>query len=1073
MSALAHFMTGCILGLALHGGAASAASLALGQTATGVVKSGDTVEYVIAAPAYSYLAVRVSAFGRPLRFALREAGGKAVGEAAPMPNLFGAFELAAISGDAAMYALQISSSSPGDRQGTYEVQLVELAPASERYEEWVRVNDRLNQAAAKLVSVPADDRAVAQAASEIDRACPAAPQPRCLPRARFIKALLYMRANRFDRAAAGLQQAIDSTAAHDDTSLAAAASNELALVWSKLGNFRAGLETAVRSVELAPRVQSRYLTATAHSRLCGMLLHAGQTNDAMKECEAAVAVARASHLMAVSAEAEVRQAQLMAMRGDKRAQQVATSALQVFRSEHVREGEAYALDTLANIRFSLGDFQGALDFANQASPIYDELSDPHGRAGNLRLLGTTYARLGQVKLAESHYEKAAELSRAIKDEAGEAETLLAFGIAKLRRGDSEGGLALYRRALLLSRATSMRLLEAEALRMIGDALRLKDAPAAIASLREALQIYRERHDFAKQGQVLGTLGGIARGQRDYGTALEYYQQALEVKRKGGDRFGIAISQLTIAAVLRSQGKLGEARTTLGEAVRDIEAQRRQVASPNLRMSYFDGVQAFYENYIDLLMEMHHKDPGAGHDREAFQVSESARARVLLDNFPELRDMIPAELAGREREIRDQIEAARNNPKAASADGDLLQAQYERLYDQARSRSPWYSAGHAAQVLTAEEAAQRLLDDRTLLVEYKVCNTRSFVWVIGRKGVYTKELAGRATLRKLVSTLLEAQKLQTIDADEEFWKAGLALSRELIAPIADRLFADRILFVTDDVLQQVPFSGLPWPDGGEPARFTPLVKQFEIVNVPSASAAAAVRASAKPPAKFPKEIAVFADPVFGAGDGRISQTKSKTAIDPSAERVRVRVTGEGAEALRRRIPSEKRGIFTGLNASLEKLKNARLLDYRVVYFATHAEIDADRPEASGIRLSSVDAEGRPQPGMLRILDIYRLKMHPDLVVLSNCNSAQGTNRAGEGLVTFARAFLFAGARRVVATLWPIEAVPAERLTSALFSRLLGAQRLSPSTALRQTQLALWKMGYQPRQWAAFIVIGDWD
>jgi CHAT domain-containing protein len=207
--------------------------------------------------------------------------------------------------------------------------------------------------------------------------------------------------------------------------------------------------------------------------------------------------------------------------------------------------------------------------------------------------------------------------------------------------------------------------------------------------------------------------------------------------------------------------------------------------------------------------------------------------------------------------------------------------------------------------------------------------------------------------------------------------------------------------------------------------------------------------------------------------RLAQAKNTPAAGSDAERVRVRVTGTGADVLRSKIPAGKLGMFTGLNASIEKLKSAHLENYRVLYFVTHAEIDADRPEASGIRLSTVDAAGKPQPGMLRILDIYGLKLYPDLVVLSNCNSAQGTNRAGEGLVTFARAFLFAGARRVVATLWPIEAVPAERLTSAMFTRLLGAQQLSPAAALRQTQLALWKRGYGPRQWAGFIVIGDWE
>ena len=91
----------------------------------------------------------------------------------------------------------------------------------------------------------------------------------------------------------------------------------------------------------------------------------------------------------------------------------------------------------------------------------------------------------------------------------------------------------------------------------------------------------------------------------------------ELKRKADDRFGAATSQLAIANVLRSQGNLAEALSTLREALSEIESQRSQLASPNLRMSFFAQVQSFYENCIDLLMQMHHDAPKVGYDREAF------------------------------------------------------------------------------------------------------------------------------------------------------------------------------------------------------------------------------------------------------------------------------------------------------------------------------------------------------------------------------------------------------------------------------------------------------------------------
>jgi CHAT domain-containing protein len=108
-----------------------------------------------------------------------------------------------------------------------------------------------------------------------------------------------------------------------------------------------------------------------------------------------------------------------------------------------------------------------------------------------------------------------------------------------------------------------------------------------------------------------------------------------------------------------------------------------------------------------------------------------------------------------------------------------------------------------------------------------------------------------------------------------------------------------------------------------------------------------------------------------------------------------------------------------------------------------------------------------------MDIYQLHINPDLVVLSACESSKGAKMAGEGLITLSRAFLYAGARRVIATLWLVKDAPAEQLTTAMYQRLLGKQRLSPASALRQTQLAFWSAGLSPRKWAAFTLVGDWD
>jgi CHAT domain-containing protein len=148
-------------------------------------------------------------------------------------------------------------------------------------------------------------------------------------------------------------------------------------------------------------------------------------------------------------------------------------------------------------------------------------------------------------------------------------------------------------------------------------------------------------------------------------------------------------------------------------------------------------------------------------------------------------------------------------------------------------------------------------------------------------------------------------------------------------------------------------------------------------------------------------------------------------------------------------------------------------YRIVHFATHGVIDAEQPRLSGLVLSLVDRDGRPQTGFLSLADVYNLDLAADLVVLSGCETALGREIRGEGLVGLVRGFLYAGSHSVVASLWRVQ----DRATAELMARFYRAllQRgKPPAAALREAQLSIlrerrWR---QPYSWAGFVVQGDW-
>jgi CHAT domain-containing protein len=161
-----------------------------------------------------------------------------------------------------------------------------------------------------------------------------------------------------------------------------------------------------------------------------------------------------------------------------------------------------------------------------------------------------------------------------------------------------------------------------------------------------------------------------------------------------------------------------------------------------------------------------------------------------------------------------------------------------------------------------------------------------------------------------------------------------------------------------------------------------------------------------------------------------------------------------------------------NASRATATGADLSKYRYVHFATHGYLDSERPDLSAIVLSLVDREGKPQDGFLRTHEIYNLNLPAELVVLSACQTGLGKDIKGEGLVGLTRGFMYAGARRVVVSLWNVNDKATAELMQHFYRGML-RENLTPAAALRkaQTQLAQQKQWRSPYFWAAFVLQGD--
>ena len=241
----------------------------------------------------------------------------------------------------------------------------------------------------------------------------------------------------------------------------------------------------------------------------------------------------------------------------------------------------------------------------------------------------------------------------------------------------------------------------------------------------------------------------------------------------------------------------------------------------------------------------------------------------------------------------------------------------------------------------------------------------------------------------------------------------------------------------------------------------------------------------------KTLAVFADPVFTREEARTRNKSNKKIFANQLAQSREIVhenekvtagnlsiqplpfTRQEADQILALVPNADNLRFTDFKATRAAALNPVLSQYQYLHFATHGLIDSERPGLSALVLSLVDEAGNPQDGFLRAHEIYNLKLPAELVVLSACQTGLGKEVKGEGLIGLTRGFMYAGAARVVVSLWSVnDKATADLMT--IFYRQMLKENQRPAAALRAAQIEMWKQKQwqAPYYWAAFVLQGEW-
>jgi CHAT domain-containing protein/Tfp pilus assembly protein PilF len=776
-----------------------------------------------------------------------------------------------------------------------------------------------------------------------------------------------------------------------------------------------------------------------------------------------------------------------------------TRALDLSRVIGHRRGEGIALNNIGGIYNSLNDPQKALEYLNQALPIMQALGEKSVSGRIINNIGLAYSSLADNEKALEYFNRALTLMHEVGDRRGESQALGNIGTIYDSLGDQKKALEYYEQALPIKRETEDRRGEALILNYLGSTTTsLGDNQKALNYYNQALvlsQAVKDRHLEA------ASLRGVARSERNLGNLA-----------KARERIETALS---LIETTRARFVNADLRTSYFASVQEYYDLEIDVL---MRLHQSQPAGGF--------------DAAAVETSE--RARSRSLLELLSESRADIRQDVDQTLLQRERLLQQSINAKAErqtqllNRKHTDEEAAVFQQEIEELLSQyhevqarIRTNSPRYAALTQPVSFSLKEIQQQLLDPDTLLLEYRLGDEGSFLWAVTKNSLASFPLPKRTEVEvaaRRVYDLLTARnqrvKFETTDerkariarADADFAGAAKSLSEMLLSPVAAQLGTKRLLIVSDGALNYIPFAALPSPSNAQQPAVAgpqPLIAEHEIVNLPSALSLAIQRRELTGRKPAAKTLAVFADPVFDKDDERVKTSKSTnrpptqtvasntqnptrsvsldvlhsaqdTGVgDASVKIQRLTYTRREAKQITALVPQSARKEALDFDANRAAATNPELSQYRYVHFATHGFLNSVHPELSGIVLSLVDADGVDQDGFLRSYEIFNLKLPAELVVLSGCRTGLGKEIKGEGLVGLTRGFMYAGAARVLVSLWDISDEASAKLMTELYREMLGKERLHPAAALRGAQIKIWKEEQYraPYYWAPFVLQGE--
>ena len=718
---------------------------------------------------------------------------------------------------------------------------------------------------------------------------------------------------------------------------------------------------------------------------------------------------------------------------------------------------------LGLIAFLEGDLGQAARLLGGALISTIATGDTGGQIRFLELIGTGFEEVNRHREALKLFERAIKLASMEKDSGFPFIAFEEKAQALFALGKSSEAMQILEIALAQARSQHKRGHEAQVLILLGkmDA-KTGDRKQAIAYFENAARISTQVQFFRMEADTMFELAKLYRDNGDVVTSTARAVQGLVASQHIGDRY-YEPRNLTVRAELEAlQGRVAQASTLYKQAEVVIEDILLSVAEPYWNSSLAGSMSQTYLQHFELLYEK-------GDFDAAFRVLESIRGRTLVWSLedrkafrtPESKQTLALEndLAT----VQMRLMGTTNASERELLLDKLVEDERRLGWAWLESRTP----NQRLRVVPLTKIKEDLQSDE-LFLEYVLDDPRSFCLLISKRGAYARALpAGRKQIEKLTQEFIAKIRSKG---------TGAGISRQLYAllmkPIPETESATRLVIAPEGILNLLPFEALRDPQGEY------LLKSHVISYVPSGTTLDTLRRSAKrqlaPRILLAVGDVAYENQVNAALKSRAPATNIGKVERGSAELSGIELhnlpqTREEVEDIAK-LFGQDAVVLLGKDATETAFKREPLDQFRILHLAVHGLADTQYPERSALVLGIDPTSG--DDGLLQAREIIRFRLNAELTTLSACDSGVGQLQEQEGISDLVEAFLVAGSKSVVASLWGADDTFASALMKEFYSHL--AQGDDLGHALRNAKLDLLaRYGEQasPFYWASFVIVGD--